>query len=61
MTAAKYTCVWTHDKTETWTTTCKKSFFIAGGKIEDSGFNYCPYCGKHLQTAEKPVVVNPKG
>lgn len=42
-------CVWTEDAEGYWTTGCDEVFSLADGSPEDSGFKYCPYCGKVIE------------
>lgn len=44
-------CKWKYDTVdEIWTSRCKENFrFHEGGPIE-SGFEYCPFCGKEIYT-----------
>lgn len=47
---AQATCEWTEDSGGYWTTTCGKLF--TAGRLSESHYRFCPYCGLTLQ----PVV-----
>lgn len=47
---AQATCRWTEDSGGYWTTTCGKLF--TAGRLSESHYRFCPYCGLTLQ----PVV-----
>ena len=45
-------CEWTYNEDghwEYWDTSCGKAFLFSEGTPEDSGFKFCPYCGKELK------------
>lgn len=47
---AQATCEWTEDSGGYWVTTCGKLF--TAGRLSESHYRFCPYCGLTLQ----PVV-----
>jgi hypothetical protein len=49
------TCTWTqmriYDEDSGWETKCGEAFmFTDGGTPHDNSFQYCPYCGKPIET-----------
>lgn len=45
-------CKWT-DAGESWSTSCGQVFFFDVGGPDQNEFQYCPFCGKMIQTEEK--------
>jgi len=44
-----WTCEWSYDDIDDYYQTgCDKSFVLTDGTLDDSGFRYCPYCGRPI-------------
>ena len=48
-------CVWTREPdSDTYASSCGNDgfYFTEGEKVEETGFEFCPYCGKNIEANE---------
>lgn len=41
-------CEWTPDGDDCHMTSCNKHFYFSDGDVADNGFEFCPFCGGHI-------------
>lgn len=42
-------CEWEEDHDGNYDTNCNNKFILLSGSLAESGFEYCPYCGRKIK------------